>query len=58
MDYISFECKNTKLKIKIPKDNCKKKIIRKQFGKGPTVFYSETTGKYAGKVYKKLETIK
>ncbi len=58
MTHISFECEKTNEKIKIPINKCKKRIVKKLFGKGPTVFYCETTGKHAGNVYQKLETIK
>ncbi len=58
MNFISFDCKKTDTVVNIPTKDCSGKIIRKMFGKSPTVFYYETTGKHkSGNVYTKLETI-
>jgi hypothetical protein len=59
MNYISFDCKKTDTVIHIPTENCKGRVIRKMFGKSPTIFYYETTGRHkSGNIYTKLETVK
>ena len=57
MNHISFKSKKNNDVINIPTENCRKKIIRKRFGKGPTIFYNEITGTHkSGDIYTKLQT--